>query len=343
MAHHTRRAYLKAAGVTTTGALLSGCIGGGSDGDGGNTLTMSTMTPEDHPQTKITKHYMEKATEFNENIEWEYYGSGQLGAADNHLRLVQDESADVAMVVPTYEAEMNYSTVCDLPGGHTSAEEGARVGMQLAENIFQEVEFDDLGVKPLLGGNIPPGQIITKEDEVRTLDGWNGKQVRVSGGAQALVVDAVGGSPVEMPSEEMYSALERGTVDGTVLALYGIDGYNLWEVCNHATTNASLGATGFFWMTSQDNFQSMSSDVQDALVKAGEETLSYVGTVHDDAEEEYIQQYQDEGMNTYEVPQDNLDNWYENFDIVYDDWKSGMPSESTAQDVIDEWQNLLSN
>lgn len=341
MPSHSRRAYLKAAGATTAGILMSGCTGGGSDDGDGTTLTMSTMTPEEHPQTKITRHFMDKASEFNENIEWEYYGSGQLGAADNHLRLVQDGTADVAMVVPTYEAEMNYSTVCDLPGGHTSAEQGARVGMKLAENIFQDEEFDELGVKPLLGGNIPPGQIITKEDEIRTLDDWEGKQVRVSGGAQALVIDAVGGSPVEMASEEMYSALERGTVDGTVLALYGIDGYNLWEVSNHTTTNASLGATGFFWMTDQENFASRPQDVQDALVKAGDETLSFVGEIHDDAEDDYIEQYQDEGMNTYEVSDNNLDSWYENFDVVYDDWASGVPDESTAEDVLDEWQELL--
>jgi TRAP-type C4-dicarboxylate transport system substrate-binding protein len=53
-------------------------------------------------------------------------------------------------------------------------------------------------------------------DKVTTMEGFQGKKIRVASPEAAELVSALGGSPVQIFPAEVYTALQRGTIDGVI-------------------------------------------------------------------------------------------------------------------------------
>ena len=59
-----------------------------------------------------------------------------------------------------------------------------------------------------------------------------GMKIRVSGTYEAFV-KALGATPINMPGSDIYTALERGTVDGFGWAMIGVSNFGWHEVCKY--------------------------------------------------------------------------------------------------------------
>ena len=71
-------------------------------------------------------------------------------------------------------------------------------------------------------------------------------KIRTLGGAQDSVIKALGGVPVQIPAPDLYTALQRGTVDGTIMAYTSAQSYKMDEICQvrhvwRASRRVSLG------------------------------------------------------------------------------------------------------
>lgn len=96
-----------------------------------------------------------------------------------------------------------------------------------------------------------------------------GLKFRTSGSYDPII-KGVGGTPVQMPSSEIYTALERGVIDG---------------YCNSVTSQSELGLVEvtkyiidhFFWngavsiFTSIDSWNALPKDIQEELMKIAKE------------------------------------------------------------------------
>ncbi len=90
-----------------------------------------------------------------------------------------------------------------------------------------DAAHEKLGVKYLghTSGGMP--QVLMLKDKVDTPD-LTGKNVRVSP-AMSSIVSALGGTPVSLPGGEIFTALERGTVQGTTWASVGPSDFGFHE------------------------------------------------------------------------------------------------------------------
>tara|TARA_R110002020_G_scaffold458434_1_gene675825 strand:+ start:15688 stop:16719 length:1032 start_codon:yes stop_codon:yes gene_type:complete len=88
-----------------------------------------------------------------------------------------------------------------------------------------------------------------------------GKKIRVFAKAQADFVSAFGASPVSMPISEVYSALERGVVDGAVTGPETANGYKFDEVIEHGT-DLLLGPGAGYVVISQRAWDGLSEDIR---------------------------------------------------------------------------------
>ena len=82
-------------------------------------------------------------------------------------------------------------------------------GMQLWEEVYEP-----FNIKPLTAGNtgVQMGGWFNKE--INSLDDFNGLKMRIPG-LGGEVLEKLGGSPINLPGGEIFTALQTGTIDAT--------------------------------------------------------------------------------------------------------------------------------
>ena len=79
-------------------------------------------------------------------------------------------------------------------------------------------------------------------------------------GTSALVVKALGGTPVSKPMPETYQMLQKGVVDGAAYPFEANKGWKLGEVTRFCTADFSAAyTTSFFVVMNKDKWNSISA------------------------------------------------------------------------------------
>lgn len=109
-------------------------------------------------------------------------------------------------------------------------------------NATQQAEWEQQGVV-YLGAYATPPYILMCSKPVRNLEELKGKRIRTAGSAVSAWVEEAGGIPVNVPSSEMYTGMERGTLDCATNAANDLVDRSLLEVAKYTT----LLPTGMYW------------------------------------------------------------------------------------------------
>ncbi|MCZ4353573.1 TRAP transporter substrate-binding protein DctP [Roseovarius aestuarii] len=107
-----------------------------------------------------------------------------------------------------------------------------------------------------------------------------GRKIRASGTYHDLV-NELGGSVVTLPASEIYSALERGVVDGAAWPVFGAMDYKWFEVANYMT-RPTFGVTNLTLLMNLDSWNALSKEQRGMLVDTAKE-LEVKGRVHFEA------------------------------------------------------------
>jgi TRAP-type C4-dicarboxylate transport system substrate-binding protein len=99
----------------------------------------------------------------------------------------------------------------------------------------------------------------------------------VSGSAAAAIIEALGGTPVQMPANEMYNALQTGLIDGIVTGSSAISNLRLDEVADSYTIGAPLGRITFFVVMNQARYDGLSDAEKTAVAEYSGKWLSEQG------------------------------------------------------------------
>ena len=196
------------------------------------------------------------------------YLGGELGAgpAEQYARVVQGV-ADMAWGLPgNNSAQFPLTMIAELPGVVEAVGWGkAHEGLARAYDEFLRPEF--VATRALALWSSEPSVLIMKDKDVRSPDDMQGLKIRVSGVIPAQVVTALGATPVQMPANEMYNALQTGLVDGILTGSSAILDFKLNEVAASYTTGASLGNVLFYAVMSEARYQGL-TDAQRAAIDA---------------------------------------------------------------------------
>ena len=139
-------------------------------------------------------------------------------------------------------------------------------------------ELEKLGVK-IIATNPFPAQVFFCKKPITGLADLKGLKIRVAGPAQSDFLNALGAQPVAIAFGEVYTALERGTVDCAVTGTGTGNAQKWWEVTSHLyTLVASWGISGYMvnlaWWNKLDPavrtfLETTFHDVEDAQWKLG--------------------------------------------------------------------------
>ena len=222
----------------------------------------------------------------------------------------------------------------DLPLGYSSG----KVATEIINRVYKQFkpkEFNDVQVMYLHAHG--PGLVHTRGKAVRKMEDMKGMKFR-GHGTSALVVKALGGTPVPKPMPETYEMLQKGVVEGAVYPLEANKGWKLGEVTDYATCTFSAAyTTSFFVVMNKDKWNSLPGDIQKTIGQINAEWAVKHGEAWDTSDMAGIKYFLNQGGQLIGIDAKEQERWRQAVapivnQYVADAKKKGV---GNAQEIVD--------
>jgi TRAP-type C4-dicarboxylate transport system substrate-binding protein len=154
--------------------------------------------------------------------------------------------------------------------------------------------YDD--VKILWAGTLHESGLGTTKKPMRTLEDMKGMKFLAYGQWQSARIEALGMVPVSMAPTELVSNLEKGVIDGSVVALFTMDDMSLGDVVNYITL-IPQPAPSVAVLMNLNTWNSLPADIQ----KIMDEMTPGLVDINDVAQVEIEAQYKEIAATKYGV------------------------------------------
>jgi TRAP-type C4-dicarboxylate transport system substrate-binding protein len=261
---------------------------------------------------------------------------GELLAAPQHYEGVVNGIADIgtsrfAFTLGRFPVAIGY----EMPGiSYNSAYVSNSVAWELYKK-FKPKEMNDTHM--LWIDSTGPGFLYTKK-AIRTLADFEGMEIR----ADALVLEAIkalGGTPVSMPITEVYLALEKGVVKGTLDRLGGLKGFRHAEVTKYIQVVTFIYPSAVFFNTMNlKTWNSLPPDIQKVFDEIADETVIKSAQVFEDNEEIGLKYaIEDHHMEVVRISPEEESKWKERLKPVQEKWVSDLEAKGIpGREMLEE-------
>ena len=184
------------------------------------------------------------------------------------VRVTRAGLVDAADVILAYVAgEIPAIEAVDLPGLYPDLDASVKAHVSFLGAVKK---YEDKLGGVVLGGYLWPGQYIVSRKPIRSPADLKGLKVRVYGAAAGDFVRAMGMEPVAIAFAEVYTALERGTVDAAITGSYPAYAIKLYEVAKHLV-DVNHGPNSGVLVMSKRTWDKLTPELRQTLMKLGEE------------------------------------------------------------------------
>lgn len=305
-------------GLALAGVTLAACGGsGGGQGEAGQPLNIELATwgsPDHENIASFVPAFEEALAERSDGrITLEHLSGGAIA-----------EDVDMPVAIPAGTVQMGWATVngwsgvvpsvrlFDSPALSVSPE-------QLADGLEDEQglggvlrgKFEQKGARVLAFSDLGAAVIVGKES-IRTPDDLGGESVRVFSEGAAEIIEAAGGAPASIAFAEVYTALQRGTVDAAHTGLQGVQSQQLQEVSTQGIVPANFfGTTMMGWIANSSWWESLDSADQEIITEAAQEAEDVAREALTEGRQALIEMYAEQGLDVFVLtPEDpEYDAW----------------------------------
>ena len=158
------------------------------------------------------------------------------------------------------------------------------------------------------GGYCTPGYCLMCTQPVRDMKEVKGKKLRTSGAANSRWAESVGAVPVNVPSSEMYTGLEKGSIDCATNVVSDLKDRSLWDVAKH-TTMISLGMYwgGWEWGWNRDYWnKELTADERRIIFDVSAQAIANLYVGYQKAMDDALAQAAEHKVNVYQPSADLL-------------------------------------
>ncbi len=331
-AAHVPARRVGAALLATTLALTAAACSGGDAADDTVEIEVATWGSPDHISiTSFLPEFEDALAELSDGgITVEHVPSGALA-----------EDGDMATAIPRGTVTMGLATsnlwsgaikdtaIFDSPALTLSFEQ-LNDAMDDPEGLggVLEAEYEDYGAVVLAWTQLGAGALISDEP-IRVPSDLKGRVMRTYSEGGAKLVNAAGGSPASVAFAEVYTALQRGSVEGAHVGFQGIKSQRLFEVASQATVPAGFFGTSMpAWVVNKDWWDGLTDNQREIISEAAKraETASRAAIAEDRAK--LGAEYEDLGMTVFDLQPD---------DSEYPEWEEFVaPIADQAADEFSE-------
>lgn len=266
----------------------------------------------------------------NGTVDIKYFGGGVLGNAGNMYDSVLTGAADIGWaLLGSVPGKFVRASVVELPFGYDTGEIGATALWRLYEKGLIAGDFDQV---KLFGLTAWPGaEIQTKSKKVQTLEDMKGLKLRAQGKWQAATVSAFAATPVNVPVDQVYQAIDRGVIDGTWSSLVLTGQFKIDELA-HYFLEAPLNGGGGMLIMKKELFDKLPEPAKAAMAKHSGEILSRALGKSNDGEvvrvRAHLSDLAKEGKidAPYALSPEEFARWKKAAEPVADTWAESVPN-----------------
>ena len=263
-------------------------------------------------------------------------GVATLATMQNVVERVGQDVAQIGWTVHSfYPGRYRLSEVAGLPFVADESEKASVAMWRLWKTGLLNNEYQD--IVPLFFGRSGNSYFHFAKPP-KSIDNLEGVKIRVGGEGDVIMVKALGMSPQSIPSQDMYVALQRGTVDALVTTFAGFPPYKLNEVTTYHFL-APLGSSTFFHFMSRKKYDTLPANVKAAIDKnSGEAASRTWGQYLDRIVQRTENQLRDEKHILAKPTPQQLADWEQRVGKpVIDKWIETNP---TGKQVLDTYKKI---
>ncbi len=271
-----------------------GAAGTGGDGET-RTLRLAHSYTDTQPQSECgAKVIADEVAAADVGLEVEIFGGSQLGGDADRISAVV--SGDIDMDIQGASAlGAVYEPIGIIDGAYVF-EDGQQLSDFVAGDDSQPMRdaFTEASGVTVLGAWSAGARHFTATEPIRTPEDLQGLRMRFPNSPQFLMnAEAMGAEATEVAYEELYLALQQGTVDGQENPIVNIDALSLAEVQDYLSLsghqlNSNLIIVGPVW-------EELSEEQQTALQDAVTEAVAQVPGCVEETEAEALEKWRSSG------------------------------------------------
>jgi TRAP-type C4-dicarboxylate transport system substrate-binding protein len=245
---------------------------------------------------------------------------GTLGNFGNTYDRVIDEVVDIGFILTAFAAgKFPREDVAALPFEADTALIASKALWSIYEKKVTAAEFD--AVRPLGMWTFPNAAIHTREP-IKSLDDFRGKKLAASSAISAKIVTGLGATPISLRPDEVYTAIQRGTVDGALMPFTGMGTFKIQEQARHHL-DVALGSDAAMLFINKKKYDSLPAKARAAIDKHSYAPLSAI----------FGQKTQDEwqksrdlvAKDTTTLTREQEAEWKKRLSTVAEDWTRTVP------------------
>lgn len=350
----TQLAFLLIASLVVSGLTMM--TGAQSAMANSYTLKFSEIGPPRGPRAEALKWWAEEVEKRSKgDIKIKFFWSQSLVKSKATLKAVGSGLAEMGTINGVYTpASLPLWNLANAPFTIRDPWVGMRVWHEMRERVPELVaEAAKNNVKILFNYATGPMHLLSVKKPIKTLEDLKGMKLRATGGAVQLL-SSLGAVPVKMGFGEIYAALDRGTIDGSINYTPFIKSYKHFEVADHATEVYLGQVLGYGGGINLKLFNKMSKDHQALLLETGKEFMDVYGRLSVDgaesAKKELMAGIDGHKVSFYTLPDEERNRWIKQVGSGFvDTWvleteKRGIDAKkilATFEEVLGKYESEL--
>jgi TRAP-type C4-dicarboxylate transport system substrate-binding protein len=315
--------------------------GGGEMGDDA-TISFAFGFPEGHPVYQQV--FIPWAEEINQvtdgTVTVEFFPGGALGPPPNEYERIVGGVNDVGWSLTAYTpGRFPASEIVEVPYSFDSATQATDALWTLYEEFPElQAEYADTKVLGLMTHDV--GALWSSSDPMLTIDDVAGNSFRSAGPSVNRLLEALGATPVNMPVTELFDAMDKGTVEGTVIAASALTDFNLTPLITSGIL-CDCYVLNFFVNMNLDSWNALSPAQQAAIDSVSGRQMSLdAAAVFDAQYQAALDEAEAAGVTLVELEGAEAERWAAAGEVATAQWveaatEAGVPAQAML-DRLDE-------
>ncbi|MCP4023295.1 MAG: TRAP transporter substrate-binding protein [Desulfobacteraceae bacterium] len=298
-------------------------------------LTYSNFFPPTHIQSKLAQGWCDEVEKRTDSkVVVEYYPGQSLTKSKQVYDGVVNGVSDIGMALFAYtRGRFPVMEAVDLPLGYKSGVTATKV-VNDVYNKFKPKELSDTTVMYLHSHG--PGILHTNNKPVKTMADIKGMKLR-GHGTSALIVKALGGTPVSLPMPELYQSLQKNIVSGALYPIEVNKGWRMGEVIKYVTNCNTIAYTSsFFVVMNNDKWASLPNNIQKIIQKINAEWIIKHGKAWDSSDKIGLDYVRSLGHTVIELDTAEAAKWQQAMTPVFDAYFQKMNKKGfDGKEIVD--------
>jgi TRAP-type C4-dicarboxylate transport system substrate-binding protein len=266
-------------------------------------------------------------------VQFTYFHAESLGKAPDFLTLLNGGVTDVVNVTPgAYPAQFDVETYFNLPGIGISSR---TIGIDVLWSLYNKGYLTGVKNFKVLAFNPTPAFEIFTKQKVNTVADLKGLKIRTGDPIVRNFLDSVGAVGTSMTSSEVYMAIDRGTLDGTLTSEEFIFNTKMYEVAKNCVASPKIAIGSIFIIMNKSVWDKIPADVQANIEKGIEANKTAFPDSVKAVDAAYPGQLKEKGMTMYDFTTDEATKLLAGASSIKANWISqytakGVPAQAIA-------------